>query len=303
MKRITIVLIAVIFGLSMFFYFFNSCSRKMVDISDIEQEKIKNNTMSIDQKNDFIEIMDSVATKNCDWSFLPLSEKFKSKYNSKDGIFPNINFYVAICSLTNMDGYYTYTLYSDRNHMVGAAWNAKVKYSINNLKQLDDIEIISIEQFRDNDGNDIITYPNSINNDNIRFLISNPLFYDHNVKWAEHKLDPVDLNNYPCTENYKNKVYNKNSNYNVFTNFFEKDYTDGFLCYPIGKDRNDCINGHEIYAICRLYKEGDEPNYDMPIANYLYKVDYELNDDNKLNDISVAYINEISTEEFNEKYE
>ena len=115
---------------------------------------------------------DIVIFKNSNWNNLRITNKFKNKYNPKDGCFPeidNINIDIFSQGYENISGYrYTgmnnYTELSDFVYKDGSHKWYCVKYIADENGYLDDIEFIPIEYNGTNSKKAKEIYLKSINN-------------------------------------------------------------------------------------------------------------------------------------------
>ena len=115
----------------------------------------------------------------------------------------------------------------------------------------------------------------------------------------------------PVTNRLLEKVIVKNESINdyfcpEFVDFFSKTkYEIGSLCIPHNGTIEEAFETKEIFACCKHYNDGfDFPIEDfVPSNNYLYRVCFNLNKDNKLDDIWVEFIGEVSYEVLHEKYD
>lgn len=84
-----IVLISVVFILNQF----NIISKKDGLVEEKYNETTQNEEITrFNMKYTYLEMLKMLIEKNSDWSELPLSKKFREKYNSKDGIFGKTKF-------------------------------------------------------------------------------------------------------------------------------------------------------------------------------------------------------------------
>lgn len=95
-KHILVILIIVILVVSSVTIIYRKNSKK--EINEVEKEQQITENISETQRktiwdyDDPDELVYVLAKKNGDWSDLPLSDEFKSKYNEKDGILGNIQY-------------------------------------------------------------------------------------------------------------------------------------------------------------------------------------------------------------------
>ena len=116
------------------------------DVELIEQDDIVNKP--VEKLKYSGSIIDYVVVKNSDWSVCPFSEKFLSKYNSNDGLFPNYDFsYLKIENVNNdvvnkkLDKLFV-RLYDKNNKYKKCLFN----FIWNDKKEVDDILIYMIPE-------------------------------------------------------------------------------------------------------------------------------------------------------------
>ena len=207
-----------------------------------------------------------VAKKNNDWSKLPLSEKFRKKYNEKDGILGDLQFdNIELTPYDNDEKYSNkYYFVNRNNYFVITIGKQKIAY-VYNLKYdnelLSDVWIRDICNLTNEDGEELIVIGYEINKKN---------FYDSMYNLARGGNDERSV---AVTEKFHKK-------YPYFL--------DIFIHYsPIG--------ANEI-----IFEEGD---YDKRIAYFTvdsilecikreYEVKFELDEKGYLDDVSVKILNE-----------
>ena len=202
---------------------------------------------------------------------------------------------------------------------VNSTRSLTIAYYLNNKNELYDFYVIKNEPGLDEYGDLIRDYDKEFTYKNLN-IITHILFFDHNWHWYAQALDPIDIKKEPCSEKLVKKVLNKNlinvnglsqhNEYvyggNMYIDFFpDIEYSFGRFYYDKGVNIEQSIKNKKFYAVCQLYDDDADPVYsdDLPKKNYLYKVQFELNDENKLDDIWVEYVDEISNEELDEKYD
>ena len=302
----------------------NSCSHSAVDslINEIETETIKK--LSMNDENDAEEVLKGIAKKNGDWSTYPLSKEFLEKYNSKDGIFPQYNFEDVSGNLISkemINNSKSFTIRLNNNIEVGGGYSyyvgnglfklwqnstrtIDVVYCLNKRQEIEDIFITYEKQGSDENGNIIKEYNEEFKPNNI-YIIAQILFYDKDANNKTLNLELMKIDKEPISEHLKSEVkYKGNDKDRVFIDFFpEIDYNFGELYFGIIKTREEAFQQRKIYATCQKFAEGKEPYYDEPEKTYLYEVNFQFDSQNKLDDISVKYIKEISFEEYLKQYE
>lgn len=115
------------------------------------------NKKMLNMNNDYVKIVLEVAKKNGNWKNLPLSKKFKKKYNSKEGILLKDNYSaIGSASINSSQDKQIVCLIVKHNY------NRKtedyyIHYVLNDKNELDDIEIIRKEFIEEYDefGNDM----------------------------------------------------------------------------------------------------------------------------------------------------
>ena len=117
-----------------------------------------NNKQTVDNKlnidDDIAEIVRQTAVKNNKWDDLPLSKKFKKKYNSKDGILVNDNYTKLSWSLSGTDiQQQIITLIVFHNFKKEYYY---IHYTLNTNNELDDVEIVDKKLLYDENGNEVI---------------------------------------------------------------------------------------------------------------------------------------------------
>ena len=120
-----------------------------------EQVDIKEQTeKKLNMDNDVAEIVRQTAIKNNKWDNLPLSNKFKKKYNPKDGILVNDNYTKLSWSLSGTDKQQQIvTLIVFHNSKKEYYF---IHYIVNDQNELDDVEIVDKKLLYDEDGNEVI---------------------------------------------------------------------------------------------------------------------------------------------------
>ena len=314
---ITIIILGLFVAISSLI---NSCSHSVIDnlMSETKaKERIK--ILSMHNEKEAVQVLVGIAKKNSDWSTYPLSKEFLEKYNSKDGIFPQHNFNSVDWGKmpleqydgSSEEGFFYYTVGDNLTLLTeGPAWNIAINYTLNNMSEISTIEIIYDKQTVDEQGNSIIEYDKELNVNNFKNIIWDILFYDGNLKYpyGEDLLDdraPIEITKQPCSKKFCDKVLNKDKNIDrVYIDFFPQYNCGGGAIYFLnGVSRDEAFNNREFYVTCRTYFEGARPyDGDKPEHNYLYKLNFEIDENNKLDDISLEYLYEISNEELLDKF-
>lgn len=114
--------------------------------------KTESNRM-LNMDNDFINIVYFTAKKNSDWTNLPLSNKFRNKYNPQNGILNDDE-------ITNISGGGD----SDKDKQIvvlNIFHNSKkeeyhIHYILNEQNELDDVEIVNKKLLYDENGKEVI---------------------------------------------------------------------------------------------------------------------------------------------------
>ena len=323
-KKIIYIIIITIILFIVMSYLINSCTHSA--ISGLMNENISENIkkLSMNVESDAQEVLKGIAIKNGDWSSYPLSKEFLEKYNSKDGIFPQYSFEEVSGHKLNEEVYSTryenVPKNQEQNKLGGIfhfrigygltmLWensvrNIDIAYYINGRGELNDFTIIYDKQTVDEKGEPIIEYNKEFKPNNT-YMIAQILFYDTNLGITLTESDLFNIDKEPISERCKNKVrYAGIDEKRVFIDFFpEIDYTFGALYYGIIKNKEEAFEQKKIYATCQKFEEGKEPYYDEPEKIYLYEVNFQLDNQNKLDDISVKYVKEISYAEYLKQYE
>ena len=323
-KKIIYIIIVTIILFIIVSYLINSCTHSV--ISGLTNENVSENIkkLSMNVESDTQEVLKGIAIKNGDWSNYPLSKEFLEKYNSKDGIFPQYSFeevsghrlkeetyskrYEKVLKEKDGDklgGIFVYTI----GNGLSMLWENSVRdidiaYYINGRGELNDFTIIYDKQTVDENGEPIIEYNKEYKADNI-YIIAQILFFDKDVNNETLNLKLMNVDEEPISDRLKEKVKNKgNDKDRVFIDFFpEINYNFGELYFGIIKTREEAFEQKRIYATCQKFEEGKEPYYDEPEKIYLYEVNFQLDNQNKLDDISVKYVKEISYDAYLKQYE
>lgn len=306
----------------------NSCSHSAVDslMNEIETENIIK--LSMNDEKEAEEVLRGIAKKNGDWSIYPLSEEFLKKYNCKDGIFPQYNFEDVSGNLISkemINNLKSFTIRLNNNIEVNGGYSyyvgnglfklwqnstrtIDVVYCLNKRQEIEDIFITYEKQESDEYGDPVRDYDKEFTEKNIR-LLTDLLFFDHWCWYYAMFPDRPVVRKEPLSKTFASKVWkDKNDKSQGFIDFFDGlDYTVGNVCWLRTKSKKEAFEDNDLYCVCKLYKDGEEPYYDNeidyePIKNYLYKVNISLDCDNKLDNIEVKYIKDISNDEVNEKY-
>ena len=296
----------------------SSCSHLVVkDLSyDIKETKnLKKLSMHIEKEAE--EVLVGVAKKDGDWETYPLSQKFLGKYNSKDGIFPQYDFNSIDWGKMPLEQYSKNSFKGKFNYRIGnnvtllkagPIWHISIRYTLNNLSELDEVEIVSEKQTVDEYGDPVRDYDKEFTEKNIK-LLTDLLFFDHWCWYYSMFPDRPIIRKEPISSNLASIIWKDSDDKSKgFIDFFDGlDYTVGNIYWLKSKTKKEAFNDNDLYCICKLYREGEEPYYDNeidyePIKNYLYKVNIVLDEDNKLDDIEVKFINEISNDEVKDKY-
>lgn len=118
-------------------------------------ENDSNNKIVLNMDDDFAKVVYLVAERNNDWSKLPLSKKFKKKYDSINGILLNDDFSNLGYSVEKEDT-------SKENQIVCLMVHHDFKeeyyyihYTLNNKNELDDVEIVEKKLIYDEYGNEV----------------------------------------------------------------------------------------------------------------------------------------------------
>ena len=239
-----------------------------------------NNKQTVDNKlnidDDIAEIVRQTAVKNNKWDDLPLSKKFKKKYNSKDGILVNDNYTKLSWSLSGTDiQQQIVTLIVFHNLKKEYYY---IHYTLNESNELDDVEIVDKKLLYDENGNEVI-YKKSMTEKN----------YLHNLKCVAYpsRLEYEIFEYINVTDNYLTKWKN---------GFVKGDYT-----FSIQAIEELCDYEKQIaYLKCEYPKRdenGDIADVFNPVDDELtlyYKVKFFTNKDLWLDDVEVE---EVSKEE------
>ena len=302
----------------------SSCSHAIVNNLTNDIETKNDHKLSMRDEKEAQEVLKGIAKKNGDWSTYPLSKEFLEKYNSKDGIFSQYNFEEVSGHRLNEEiysaRYESVPKNRNQNRLAGIFYfrvgngltmlwensvrNIDIAYYLNNKNELDEFIIVNDKLTVDEQGNAVIEYNKEFKPNNI-YMIAQILFYDTNLGITLTESDLFNIDKEPISERLKNKVkYDGTDEKRVFIDFFPGiDYTFGELYYGIIKNKEEAFEQKKIYATCQKFEEGKEPYYDEPEKIYLYEVNFQLDNQNKLDDISVKYIKEISYEEYLKQYE
>lgn len=113
------------------------------------------NVEMLNMNDDYAQIITNVAKRDFDWSNLPLSKKFRKKYNQKYGILGKKDNY------TDM---YGTTIGSDEDKQIVILYvfhnskeeEYKIHYIVNDNNELDDVEIVDKKLLYDENGNEVI---------------------------------------------------------------------------------------------------------------------------------------------------
>ena len=176
------VIVIVILSLVMLF------NNKKNDIN-IYNNKTNENDIKLNMDDDFINIIYYTVKKNSDWTNLPLSNKFKNKYNPQNGILNDDG-------ITNISGGGD----SDKDKQIvvlNIFHNSKkeeyhIHYILNEQNELDDVEIVNKKLLYDENGKEVIEKANT----SAGAIIS---------LCAPYRLEYNPLDYYNVTENYIKK--------------------------------------------------------------------------------------------------
>ena len=120
-------------------------------------EQVKNNKQIINTKmnmnDDFINIVYRTVKKNGDWNDLPLSKKFKKKYNAKNGVL-NDDKVTDIYGGGNSDKEKQIVVLNIKHDAKDEEYY--IHYTLNEDNELDDVEIVDKKLLYDENGNEVI---------------------------------------------------------------------------------------------------------------------------------------------------
>ena len=241
--------------------------------TNISEEVISEKQAKSDKLNmndDFVNIIYFTVKKNSDWSILPLSKKFRKKYNSKTGIL-NDN------KITNISGGGD----SDKEKqlvVLNIFHNAKkehyyIHYTVNDKNELDDVEIVDKKLLYDENGNEVI-YKETMDGAYVSniMLLAAP---------GRLEYDPFDY--IYVTDNYLNK------------------WSDGFIDYDTSCGIDDVAGledkeQHLVYLYVIQDKFDENGNIIGNEWEKYFRVHYFVDSNMWLDDVEVK---EISEEEIN----
>lgn len=322
-KSLIIVLAIITIAMVLVFIMMNRCSRKMIGAleengENIYQTKKTENKISLNMSKDLKRIIHELANKENDWSEFPLSNNFLKKYNNKDGIFFEYKGYNKVSHDTQLDlnakevkikdnkfdveyslKWYLNPEVDIRTENYYRLYDITVTFLINDKGEIDDI-IKGEPEIIFEDGAPNIEYDKEVTKDNFISLLKEVLFLDIYNKFAPHYINPKYIKKEPCSKKLCDKVLNADKNvFRVYKDFFElPDAGGGGLCILKETTIEEAFNSREVYAVCNVYPEEIDPYYDdVEPTRYLYKVNFILDEDKKLDDFTVEYINEIFNEE------
>lgn len=264
--RITIVIFVVaIIGIFVVFII----NLNYVDNGITNSEFQTTNVINID--NDIAYIIQIVAEKNSDWTKLPLSNKFKTKFNSEYGILGKDDNYSRLYGSTN--------LLDKEKKIAGLVvfHDAKeeeyyIHYIVNDKNELDDVEIVDKILRYDENGKEVI-YKETMNGAFVSNIIQ--LAAPYRLDW-----DPFD--------------------YVYVTDHYLHKWGGGFVDYDdtgCAIEDIDALNDKDkqiVYlsvALHKFDKNGEIIGYE---PEKYYKVHYIIDDKAWLDDVEVE---EISKEE------
>lgn len=219
---------------------------------------------NMDEHSDII--IKKVVEKNSNWSKLPLSDNFKSKYNSKDGILANDNFdSLDSCTILSSNEEQIVVLNIGHGYRYD---NYYFHYDLNDKNELDDVQLIKTEvtQYAEGLTPTIASEPSYINKNNYKNAIthlSTPYMYE---------FDGVET-----TENFKEK------------------YGNGF------GDESEFIDINGIIAIEKLSNWDDKVVYFYKRGTHIdgtedyerfYICNFTLDDEGRVDDIKIVDISE-----------
>ena len=323
-KVIIIVIITILVFISIS-KIISSCSHSVVNnLTSDKWGDVKKLSMNSDKDAEII--LRGIAQKDGDWTTYPLSKEFLEKYNSKDGIFPQYTFENVsgnIVSRERLSELPKFSLKNNQNNIKpdgGYAYyignglykiwqnstrDINIVYYLNNNNELNDFIITYDKQSSDENGDIIKQYDDEITVDNFRKILTEILFYNkHRVYMMADK--PY-VKNMPLSKKLLNKILiKKEETGDLFIEFFPNGKYELGTTYVIkGNTWSDAFEKKEFYVCCEHYEDGfDFPIEDyIPSNNYLYKVSFDLNSENLLNDISIEYIGEISNEDLERNYD
>ena len=326
-KLIYIIIITIILFIVMS-YLINSCTHSA--ISGLMNENISENIkkLSMNVESDAQEVLKGIAVKNGDWSNYPLSKEFLEKYNSKDGIFSQYSFeevsghklneeiyskrYESVpknLEQNRLGGIFVYTVGNGLTKLwENSVRDIDIAYYINSRGEFNDFTIIYDKQTVDEYGDPVRDYDKEFTEKNIR-LLTDLLFFDHWCWYYSIFPDRPVVRKEPISSDLASNIWKDSKDKSKgFIDFFDGlDYTVGNIYWLKSKTKKEAFNDNDLYCICKLYREGEEPYYDNeidyePIKNYLYKVNIALDKNNKLDDIEIKFISEISNDEVKDKY-
>ena len=177
----------------------------------------------------------------------------------------------------------------------------KVTYFINDKGEIDDL-IKGEPKLKYDNGKFIKEYDKELNFNNFLYIIDDILFYDHRICFAKEKYDPVDVNKEPCSKRLVEKVLNKSKD-RVFNDFFDEfDFDYGSTCWENKFESEEAFNNNSLYCHLSVYDNFTTLRKSKPVKNYLYKVDFYLDEERKLDDLNVIFLREISNEELEERF-
>ena len=280
----------------------SSCSYSIVNSLTNDTETRNDSKLSMKDEKEAQEVLKGIVIKNGDWSSYPLSKEFLEKYNSKDGIFPQYSFeevsghrlneeiyserYINVAKhqgQNQLGGIFVYTIGNGLTKLwINSVRDIDIAYYINSSGELSDFEIISNKQTVDEYGDPVRDYDKEFTEKNIK-LLTDLLFFDHWCWYYSMFPDRPIIRKEPISSNLASIIWKDSEDKSKgFIDFFDGlDYTIGNIYWLESKTKKEAFDDNDLYCICRLYREGEEPYYDNeidyePIKNYLYKVNITL---------------------------
>ena len=239
--------------------------------NNIENNVVKNEKTTLNMEDDTLDILYEVAKKNGDWSNLPLSDSFKKKYNSIDGIFKGISYTrCGIYSDSSFDKIKKLACYNVKTGLKKEEYH--VHYIVNDKNELDDIEIVNKILRYDENGNKVICKESILEESYEDILIK--LADPYNINHAEPETDFFNL-----TENYMRKWSGG------FVNNRGFDYYSRYLIKELSSFSNRIV-----YMKCEYPKfddNGDIIDLEDKSLTLYYRIRFYLNDDMWLDDVDV----------------
>lgn len=312
------------------FVVINRCSKRMfVETSNNNNQTKKVERKLINNSGDLREIITGLTKVGYDWSGFPLSENFLGQYNSEDGIFSEYEGYFHISWSTNLDlrneeinitndkfdVEYSIEWFLDPDRDAGRGdyyrlIDVNVTYLINNKGEIDDL-IKGDPKIIYEDGYLNKEYDKSITADNCFGILTDILFYDKNSINSVYAGDRPPMERLPVTSKLLSKVVRNKFDRPFFNNFFgDVEFQIGGIRKQINETKQKAFENRCCYAVCEIYDEdidlsmvlsGDDET-SIPIKEYLYKLTFQLDNNNLLDDFVLEYLGEYSNDVIKSNY-